>query len=131
MAESGIVGTYNATGPTSRLTFGQMLEECILATRGNSRLTWIDDQFLLDRGVRPFVDLPLWLPIEAYKGHFAVDCRRAVAAGLTFRPLAETVTDTLQWSRSADIQNNVGITPARELELLKAWNETVVSKAPR
>jgi 2'-hydroxyisoflavone reductase len=129
MAELGVVATYNATGPTSPLTFGQMLGQCIAATGGNTRITWVDDQFLLDRGVAPFSDLPFLLPMEAYKGHFAVSCRRAIEAGVTFRPLAETVTDTLQWRRAAGVNHTTGITPAREQELLTAWHENIQQKS--
>jgi 2'-hydroxyisoflavone reductase len=44
-----------------------------------------------------------------------VDVSRAVAAGLTFRPLEETVRDTLEHAATAD---GVGLTPERETELL-------------
>jgi 2'-hydroxyisoflavone reductase len=71
--------------------------------------------------------LPLWVYESRYRGMLHTDNSRAVAAGLRFRPLAETVRDTLAWIRSgAKIiredweEQRPGLTPEREAELLKA-----------
>jgi len=88
----------------------------------DARITWVDERFLLDAGVAPWSELPLWVPEEEdYLD--AVDSSRAVAAGLTFRPLADTVRDTLAWdaTRPADVERKAGLTPEREQELLTAW----------
>jgi len=60
-----------------------------------------------------------------------VDCRRAIAAGLTYRPLAETLQATLEWARLLPRERpglklgGASIPPAlsrsREAELLAAW----------
>jgi 2'-hydroxyisoflavone reductase len=125
-AESGRVGIYNATGPVPALTFGQMLEQCSAATGGEVRMTWVAEQFLLEQRVTPFRDLPLWLPSQTDGGFFAVDCRRAMAAGLACRPLSETLKDILIWDRTAGspLGKPLGLQPNRELELLKAWEST-------
>jgi hypothetical protein len=47
-----------------------------------------------------------------------VDATRATAAGLTFRPLDETVAGALA---EAALVEGVGLTPERETELLTAW----------
>jgi 2'-hydroxyisoflavone reductase len=54
----------------------------------------------------------------------AVDCSRAIAAGLTFRPLAETIEDVLDWdrARAAGVEPAAGLGPEREQELLRAWH---------
>ena len=121
MAESGNVGVYNATGPASRLTFHQMLEHCSKASGSHPRVTWMDDQFLLENGVTPFSELPFWLPLETHKGFFAIDCRRAFASGLVCRRLLETAYDTLAWDRAAGSQGQIGLKSEREKELLQAW----------
>ena len=64
--------------------------------------------------------LPLWLPLPEYAGHPTRDVSRAVAAGLTSRPLEETVRDALRWERhlGLDRERRAGLSQARERELL-------------
>jgi len=121
MAEAGQAGPFNATGPASALTFGQMLEHCQAAAGSNGRLTWVDDGFLLEQGVAPFIDLPFWLPLETHKGFFAIDCHRTFASGLACRPLMETAADTLEWDRAGGGREGVGLNSERGQELLRLW----------
>jgi len=121
MAELRSVGVYNATGPASALTFHQMLEHCATAGGGPLRMTWIDDQFLLENGVTPFSELPFWLPLESHRSFFAIDCRRAFASGLVCRRLFETASDTLAWDRATGAQGQIGLKLEREKELLETW----------
>jgi 2'-hydroxyisoflavone reductase len=109
MSETGNVGVYNATGPASVLTFRQMIEDCSAASGSHSHVTWMDDQFLLENGVAPFSELPFWLPLETHKGFFAIDSRRAFAAGLVCRPLRETAYDPLAWDRAAGGLGQIGL----------------------
>jgi 2'-hydroxyisoflavone reductase len=120
MVESRRAGTYNATGPASTLTFQQMLEQCRAAGSADVAMTWVDEQFLLEQKVKPFSDLPFWLP-KSHKGFFEVDCRRSISCGLIFRPLVETVRDTRAWDRLSHGNNQVGLDSTRELELLTCW----------
>jgi len=129
MVESGKVGIYNATGPASPLTFQQMLEQARAASSSSAVATWVDEQFLLDQNVKPFGDLPFWLP-KAHKGFFEINCRRGISCGLVFRPLIETVRDTLAWDRSSFGKSQVGLSSERELELLRCWKErSAINKA--
>jgi 2'-hydroxyisoflavone reductase len=123
--EAGCTGVFNANGPAAALTVGGALEACRAVVGGpGARLTWVDDELLLMAGVAPWTELPLWVPaafVEAPQLH--ADCRRAQAAGLTFRPLAETIRDTLSWdvSRPATEPRRAGLDLAREQALLQAW----------
>lgn len=63
-AASRLTGVFNVTGPDYALTMGQMLDECRSATGGNARFVWVGDRFLLDQGVTPWQELPLWIPEE-------------------------------------------------------------------
>ena len=124
MAEGHQTGVYNATGPDYPLTMGQVLQECKTVSGSDARFVWVDQQFLLDAGVAPWSELPLWIPDDPEGGGvFGVNCDRAIAAGLTFRPLTETVRDTLAWdaTRPADVERRAGITREREAQLLQAW----------
>ena len=119
MAEEGRTGVYNATGPQHKLTMRGMLEGLREATGSDARLVWASEEFLLDAGVKPWEDLPFWVP-EGMEGLLAVDVRRAVGAGLLFRPLRETVLAVPGEERTkADIR--AGISREREEELLRAW----------
>jgi 2'-hydroxyisoflavone reductase len=121
--EARNVGAYNATGPASPLTMRGLLAGCARAAGVRSGLRWIPDDVLVARGVRPFVEMPLWIPVgDAMAGVLALDCRKAIAAGLAFRPLVETARDTLAWH--ADLPPGppaaAGMDPEREAELLAA-----------
>ncbi len=129
MVEAQRTGIFNATGPEHELIMGDMLATCQQAIGSNARFTWVDEAFLLAHGVTPWSELPLWLP-ESDNGVMAVDCRQSIAAGLAFRPLAETVQDTLAWLRAdraplagdlSAIELRAGMARAREAELLAAW----------
>lgn len=119
-AESGLSGVFNATGPEQPLSLERVLETCAEATGGDGRLVWTDERFLIDRGVEEWSDLPLWLAPGVHDenaGMMAVDCSRARAAGLRFRPLEQTIRETLAGARETP---GAGLTPERERELLAA-----------
>jgi 2'-hydroxyisoflavone reductase len=134
MVDARRAGVFNAAGPDYKLTMEGFLEACRDACDSGARFTWVDEQFLLDRGVEPWGNLPLWIPesSEQQRYFLAEDCERAFAAGLTFRPVSETVRDTLAWQRAGspgvadDAPNSVEshtLTPERERELLDEWRE--------
>jgi 2'-hydroxyisoflavone reductase len=133
LIERGVTGTFNATGPEHPLTSGEMMEACREASRSDARLTWVDDDFLVAHKVGAFGEMPFWLPEQDAPHFFEIDCRKAIATGLRFRPLVETVADTLAWDRARDLSREaaphrrlkllgqVGMKPARERALLAAW----------
>jgi len=115
-----VAGTFNATGEPIRL-------DTVLAACGDAELVWVDEQFLLDQGIGPWMELPLWVPREA-AAFLQMSVAAAVAAGLRFRPVEETAGDTLTWAREVGAglvaettYGNAGLDPAREAELLAAW----------
>jgi 2'-hydroxyisoflavone reductase len=100
LALEGPGGVFNATGPAERLTFGELLDRASTAIGSDAEVVWTDEQRVLDAGVQPWTELPLWLPGTDYAGMARADISRAVDAGLRFRPLEETILDTLAWDRS-------------------------------
>jgi 2'-hydroxyisoflavone reductase len=121
-AENRVTGTFNATGPVPPVTMGELLETCRRVAQSDAELRWVPEQLLLDRGVDPWMELPLWLPeSDPEFAHFLrADVSRATAAGLTFRPLEETVRDTLAWAGATRPFEKAGLDPAKERELLAA-----------
>jgi 2'-hydroxyisoflavone reductase len=128
--ERNLSGTYNATGPEKKLTMKKMLEETKKGVGGDATFTWVPTAFLEKKEVRPWSDLPVWIPSRGGEEGFAeIDCRKAIAAGLTFRSGAATAKDTLAWYRTLPEDRRgklrAGITPDKELELLAAWHAGV------
>jgi 2'-hydroxyisoflavone reductase len=115
-AEHGPGGVFNATGPAEPMTIGALLDEANDAVGAGARLVWTDGQRLLDAEVQPWTELPLWLPDE-FDGMLRADNTRAIAAGLTFRPVRDIVLDTLAWSREAGEQRPT-LSREKERELL-------------
>ena len=116
-AESRLEGIYNATGET--LTFERFLEEC-RRVAGDAQIVWVDAERLVEAGVGEWMELPLWGAAPAASAMQRADVSKAVAAGLRFRPLAETIRDTLAWDaeREWPPAEGVGLAPERERELL-------------
>lgn len=123
MVEAKATGVFNATGPTQPLIMGEVLETCKQVTNSDASFTWIPEPWLLEQKVGPWIEVPLWLPM-ASDGISHTDCSKAFAQGLTFRPLGETVRDTLAWeqTRPADHAWRAGLKPEREKEVLQAWH---------
>jgi len=118
MAERGETGVYNATGPERPLTMERLLEAIVDETGSGARLIWVDEDYLVANGVEAWSDLPLWLAPGGnpeVANFLAVDVSKALGAGLTFRPLAQTIRDTLE---HAETFPQAGLDDARERELL-------------
>lgn len=117
LCERRVAGTYNATHPG--ITWEHLLDTCRTVTGADATVTWMTDDFLVEQGVGQWLELPLWLtgPENAYADR--VDVGRAVAAGLRFRPLEETVRGALEQAATTEA---VGLEPERERELLAAWH---------
>jgi len=99
LAETRRVGRFNAIGPKSLLTMKKFLDSCCAVTSMYPRITWVSDEALLAAGIKPWTELPLWIPENDPRsgGVMLGNNQNAVAAGLSFRPVSETIRATLQW----------------------------------
>jgi 2'-hydroxyisoflavone reductase len=129
LCEERTGGTFNAVGPARPLSMGELLDICDQVGGGRAEIVWVDEAFLLAHGVGVWMELPLWVPREE-EWFQRADASRAFAAGLRFRPLEETVRDTLAWARrdGASLVTTAhtgaaGMRPKREAELLTVWRE--------
>ena len=123
LIEANASGIYNATGPDYELTIGRLLELSKQVSGSDANFKWASVEFLSEHKVEAWSDMPTWVPDNEENAGFArLDVSKAIDAGLTFRPLEETVRDTLEWAqtRPADHQWKAGLTAERERELLGA-----------
>jgi 2'-hydroxyisoflavone reductase len=124
MVEQGSAGTLNAVGPVERMSLREMLEAIRTGTGSDARFTWVSDAFLAEQGVAEWSEMPFYIADLAEQPVQTISNARAVAAGLTLRPLADTARDTI----AADLreppadERKGGITRERETELLAAWH---------
>jgi 2'-hydroxyisoflavone reductase len=126
VVESRTLGTFNAMGPAVELTMGEMLCGIRAATTAGAKLHWVPVEFLEEQKVSPWGDMPAWVPGVGQSAGFGRRRNaKAVAAGLTFRPLAQTALDTLEWFKSLpaerQAQLRAGIKADREKQVLEAW----------
>jgi 2'-hydroxyisoflavone reductase len=129
MIEGKERGVYNANGLPNNLTMEGLLEECKMVSNSDASFTWVSDNFLLQEKVAPWSEIPFWMREEGAphsKGFMFVSCKKAVAAGLSFRPLNETIRDTLASSETNCLNEKLkaGLEPDKEQRLLRKWHET-------
>jgi 2'-hydroxyisoflavone reductase len=138
MAEMKEFGTYNAIGPDKPLTIGEMLYGVKAVTTAGAQFTWVPWEFLQAQGIRPWTQMTVWMPPYGRTAGFQRrSAAKAIAKGLTFRPLAVTAKDTLDWhkTRSAEEQTATlegrinGLSMKREAEVLAAWKEELAKRA--
>jgi 2'-hydroxyisoflavone reductase len=90
-----------------------------------ANLTWIPDAFLLANDAGPWGELPLWIPESSadMAGFLQVDCSKAIAAGLSTRPVADTIADVLAYlqTRGKDVPLKAGMKADKEASLLVLW----------
>jgi 2'-hydroxyisoflavone reductase len=124
LLERQATGTYQATGPKSHLNMGGLLAACASVAQTRPEIAWTSEALLLGQKVVPWTELPLWLPQTdaAHAGFMKIAITRALEAGLTIRPVADTIRDTLAWlgTRPADHAWKAGLAAERENALLAA-----------
>jgi 2'-hydroxyisoflavone reductase len=129
MAEARALGTFNAAGPRLPLKMGEMLTGITAAIHADARLVWVPTDFLESQKVEAWSDMPVWVPGQGDEAGLAkCDIRKALAAGLTFRPLATTASDALAWFRQQPAERQAklraGLSAEREQEVLSKWKSS-------
>lgn len=117
LAAGRTAGRFNTTGPTRPATFADLIEATASA---DVEPVWAPAAFLAEHGVAPWTDMPCWLPRDHEAAILRMDLDRAIAAGLTTRPLAETAADTRAWLEASGRAPpfECGLAAERERELL-------------
>jgi len=134
-----ITGPVNITGAAGALTMHDLLSTIVDVTESKAKLEWVNEDFLVDQQVQPWMELPLWIPPATpptHAGFMQVDTSLAQGLGLELRPLTETIAATADDVRaqaesadggeaSGEKQHPVGragLRPEREAALLEAWS---------
>ena len=152
LVEDGTGGTFNALGPDRPAKWGEILDACVAPSKGAASLTWVPSDWLEKNGQGGEDGFPIWVPPTGdFAGFHTWSNARALKAGLTFRPVADTVAATLAWY-PGEVERRVRVTkelkdaakakgteppqlanpgalragpsPEREAELLAKWKAT-------
>jgi 2'-hydroxyisoflavone reductase len=124
-ALSGPTGAFETAGPPARDTRGELMRACREATGSDARFSYVGDDWLKAQDVAAWTEVPLWAP--GSPGVFSHHTGDAEAAGLTWRPLRDTVADTWAWQQAVpggwrSARDTPGLVPEKEAELLAAWH---------
>jgi 2'-hydroxyisoflavone reductase len=135
LLEKNRTGVFNATGPKEPLPMGELLASCKRVSGSDAAFTWVPSAFLEAQQVAPWSDMPVWVPpVDDMAGFARVGIARATAAGLTFRPVDDTVRDTLAWWKTVPEERRAkmraGLGAAREAEVLAAWRAQAAKAKP-
>jgi 2'-hydroxyisoflavone reductase len=133
LCEQNAPGVFNAVGPKNPRSFVEFLYGIKAATTSEATFTWVDADFLIARDVRPYREMPVWQPARGKNLGFArFDISPELALGLTFRPLAVTTRDTLEYyhEQSPERQEKLkaGLDAEREKEVLAEWHARAGAK---
>ena len=116
-AHAPLTGVFNATGPVPPITMLDLVEAAASASDADLNIEVVDDAFLTTQGIE--AELPLWADDPLWAAWARVDVDKAIAVGLRFRSIDDTVAATLAHTTPVP---GVGLEPAREAELLAAWH---------
>lgn len=139
--EKKLSGPYNAISPAGHFTIGDVVNTSVKVANAGTEVEWIDADFLAANGVQAWQHMPAWVSptTEGYAGFGMMDCSKAMSAGMTIRPLKETIESALEYYRTrgpeiaaergeefgAQWLRSVrgGLPAEQEAEVLKAWAE--------
>ncbi|MGW2827509.1 SDR family oxidoreductase [Streptomyces sp. NPDC001286] len=123
--EQELSGPFNLMSEQGHATMGELLEACVAATGSAAELRWTAPEVILDAGIAPWTELPVWVPpgTDMHDALHAADVSRAVGTGLVCRPVGETVADTWEWLRSVG-----GTAPLRSEAAVKGLDPEVEAK---
>jgi 2'-hydroxyisoflavone reductase len=121
MIENKEHGLYQAVGGT--YNFNELISKCI-TIEIDAAIVSVSESFLLEEGVGEWVEMPLWISSDDYRGLDYADDSKAINKGLVFRPIEETIQDTAAWSLKRELQPEqwkAGMHPDKEKALLQKW----------
>lgn len=121
MLERGQGGIFNVTG--RQLAMGEILDTCRQVSQSDAQFVRVSEAFIAQENIGGWANLPLWLPPgdPEYAGFWACNIDKALAAGLSLRPISDTIRAILDWDALRDGGLKTGLSREREQELIAAW----------
>ena len=115
-------GPYNAVGAQEPYRARPFLEGLVRATGSGSTLTWVDWEWIKMQ-TREIPSYAPWYR-EGATPFMQVNNDRALASGLTFRPIGDTANDMIARLDKAaiDADRQGGFSAGKEAELLAKWH---------
>ncbi len=127
LCENKTYGTFMGVGPQNGRSMAEMLYGIAACTSAPLSWTWVPREFLAQHNMRAYQEMPVWRPpTPGFQGFARFDLSREIAAGLTFRTLADTTMATLAFHHARPAAEQVlraGAKPEQEAAVLKAWRE--------
>jgi nucleoside-diphosphate-sugar epimerase len=127
-AQRRLAGAFNVISRPGHTTMSELLTEVAQVTGGAAELVWVPQDRILEAGIAPWTELPIWLPSgPEYDAEDSIDVSAAFAAGLKARPVRETVAGAWAWLQAegdpAPRPNRprIGLDPVRERAVLDAY----------
>ena len=124
--EQKLAESYNLV--CQPMAMGDFLDACVNVTDKGTTLTWVPADFLEQHELRAWYELQMWADSASpVTGSLTWSPAKALAAGLTIRPVEETIRDTLEWfgslpsERQSELRS--GIPAEKEASVLAAWRE--------
>jgi 2'-hydroxyisoflavone reductase len=117
-AEEGLGGVWNVAGRP--MPMQDLLDTIRVATGSAGELRWLPPAAFEAARAAPWTDVPLMAPdVPAFRHFLEVDAGRARAAGLTTRPLADTLGPLAEWDRGRrDVDLTCGMSAEQEERVL-------------
>ncbi|WP_062236500.1 NAD-dependent epimerase/dehydratase family protein [Fictibacillus sp. FJAT-27399] len=128
MVEKKAAGVFNAVGDHYRMA--EVLKACLSVTKSGGEIIWVEESFLNEKKVDEWMELPLWISSKKSLGIQHINNDKAIASGLAFRNIQETIMDTFNWDQTRNMKPEdykAGMSPDREKELLSEWRAKTVS----
>jgi 2'-hydroxyisoflavone reductase len=133
LVEQRGVGRYLVSGVPANTTWGEYLGSCLAVTGSDGELVWVDDELLLEHEVEPWTELPLWMPPgKGGDAAWAPSSAKALAAGLSCRPVPVSIADTWAWLDAPGGREeafgpyrsvgNRGLESGKEQRILDSWS---------
>jgi 2'-hydroxyisoflavone reductase len=132
MVERGETGAYNAAGPSMPMGMGELLGAARSMFSIPTRLTWIPSHWLIAQGIKSGQASIFWVrppdlaEPDAVWLSYKVSCEKAIAKGLSFRPLATTLQDILTWYKDLPSERQAELEtawkPKSEQQVLSEWH---------
>ncbi len=122
MVEKKETGAFNLVNTPGSVTMKLLVEESLKAAPDDSKIIWVDEDFLASCEIQPWQDLPFWIPGKA-SDLMLTSNSKALKAGLSIRPLGVTLQETLNWRLSLpeDYEPGAGLTREKEQQTLNKW----------